>query len=417
MRQWGSEQWGDWIRQLSFRGARFAFWLVLLLSAVQCRWAKKQIEERTSTAASARAADPGRPATEAEAAKFASELQSALQSQQGLGSLVDGERIVERAGADLDLPLAQARGAAQGFSKKFSDALQRSLQRGGTYKLMANRLVGQERRVKFRLLDPEGAFNYNDYVVVTRGKKSAAEDIHVLVAGEAISMTLRRVFLPLAAENKRGLIERLTTKERGFLEQLPLLKQMSQWEANPKGALAAYASLPEPLKLDKNCLLMRTQAARILNDDAVYIQAMEDFRRAFPNDVAQLIMSLDYLYLKKRYQELLDQVTTLERVSGPDAHLNVIRAGVQYELADVPAAREELRSALQREPDLAEAVTLAIALDLAANDEAGALLKIRDAQQRQVDLSALKQNETYTAFMARADTRKKLTIALTKPSP
>jgi tetratricopeptide (TPR) repeat protein len=271
-------------------------------------------------------------------------------------------------------------------------------------------MVGSERRVKFRLLHHDGAFNYHDFVVVGRNGTAKAVDVHILTNGELASAMLRRTLLPVAVEMKKGLLERLTTEESTYVKHLPTIMKMAQFQADPKGALAVYQSLPEVLKTDKNALMFRIQAASLV-DDTLYLAAMEDFRRAFPNDSSSRVMLIDYFYLKKMYKETLDQVTAIEQAEGPDAHLNVLRAGGLYELEQIEPARAELQKALALEPDLAEAVTFAIALDLATSDESAALEKIRNARELKVDLKEVEVNPAYVAFMARPDTKKKLEAA------
>jgi Flp pilus assembly protein TadD len=293
------------------------------------------------------------------------------------------------------------------MSKKFGQTIAFSLKGGGSYRMLANRVVEGERRVKFRLLGSDGAFNYHDYVVVVRGGSPKAVDIHMLTTGEPISTTLRRTLLPIAAESKKGLVERLTSKESSYVKSLPVIAKLGEFQTNPQAALAAYASLPDALKTDKNVLMLRVQAASMV-DEPSYLAAMEDYRKAFPADASMRVMSIDYFYMKKMYKETLEQVTELERATGPDAHLNTLRAGVQAQLGNVQPGRDELKTALELEPDLAEAVNLAIALDLAAKDEAGAFAKIADARKRKVNLGTVSQNPDYVAFMAKPDTQKKL---------
>jgi tetratricopeptide (TPR) repeat protein len=194
---------------------------------------------------------------------------------------------------------------------------------------------------------------------------------------------------------------------------MPTIMKMNKAQTDPRGALAAYASLPAVLKTDKNLLTLRVQAAS-LADDAAYLAAMEDFRRAFPNDPALGVLSIDYYYLKKMHKEAIEQVLAVENVTGPDAHLNSLRASIHSEIGALDPAKKELEKALALEPDLPEAVQLAIALDLASRDDAAALAKIKDAKTRNVAMGRLQENPDYIAFIARRDVKKKLESA---PAP
>ncbi|HEX6277109.1 MAG TPA: hypothetical protein VFZ53_28910 [Polyangiaceae bacterium] len=390
--------------------------LAVGFSNVGCKSAKR-IVERFSPAASSSAqpADPGRAATEAEAAAFADELGRAVAANQGLASLVDTEAIITRGFSDLELPANAAKTAADAMAKSFGQTLAFGLKGGGSYKLLKNEISGNERRVRFRLLGGDGAFNYHDYVVVVRKGATRAVDIHMLTTGEPISTTLRRSLLPLAAESKKGVIERLTSKENTYLQHLSSITKMSQFQTDAKGALAAYATLPDVLKTDKNLLMLRVQASAQV-DDKEYLAAMEDYRKAFPNDPAMRVISIDYFYMKKMYKEAIEQVAALEAASGPDAHLNTLRGRIQAELGNLDDARAELTKALALEPDLAEAATFAILLDLTTNDESGAIAKIKSARKHNVDLAGLAQDQRYVALLAKPGVQKKLDAPDPAPS-
>jgi tetratricopeptide (TPR) repeat protein len=390
--------------------------IAVALSSAGCQSAKRLLE-RVSPAASSstKPVDPGRPATEAEAAAFAVELERAVAENAGLARLVDTDAIIARGFADLELPANAARTAADAMAKSFGQTLALGLKGGGSYKLLKNEINTGERRVRFRLLGGDGAFNYHDYVVVVRKGATRAVDIHMLTTGEPLSTTLRRSLLPLAAESKKGVIERLTSKESTYLQHLSGITKMSQFQTDPKGALAAYATLPDVLKTEKNLLMLRVQASAQVNDQE-YLAAMEDYRKAFPNDPSMRVMSIDYFYMKKLYKEAIEQVAALEAASGPDAHLNTLRGRIQAELGNLDDARAELSKALALEPDLPEAVTFAILLDLATHDEAGAIDKIRGARRHNVDLAGIAQDERYVALLAKPGVQKKLDAPEASPA-
>ena len=146
--------------------------LVVGLSTGGCKTVKRVIAERLAPSASSAKAvvDKGRPATEAEAASFAEQLRLGVENNRDLSTLVDSDAIIARGFSDLELPLQSAKIAADAMSKKFGQTIAFSMKGGGSYKVLANRVVEGERRVKFRLLGSDGAFNYHDYVVVVRGR-------------------------------------------------------------------------------------------------------------------------------------------------------------------------------------------------------------------------------------------------------
>src|SRR5690606_15533313 len=179
------------------------------------------------------------------------------------------------------------------------------------------------------------------------------------------------------------------------------INKLGQFEKDPAGALQVYTRLPDELKQDKTVLIIRVQAASMVNDEELYLAALEDYRRAFPNDPSAQVVSIDYHFMKRQFEEALKAVHALEREAGPDAHLNVMRASIHTELEQWEAARKEIATALKREPDLTEAVNLGIALDLGVGDEQAALAKLEQARRLEVDLSQVEQNPDFLIFMAK----------------
>lgn len=388
---------------LPSRGAFIAS-VVLLSCGTSCKEVVKAISERVGGATSKQEAKkkvPTRPATQAEAEQFAGRLTAAARSGHGLGKVMDSEAIIDRAMGDIQYPAEAASSWGQQLTERISRDLQQTLAKGGTYKLGANRTIDGERRVKFRLLHGDGSFNYHDFVVVWQAGEVKAVDLHVLVTGEPLSATLRRVLLPIAAEANKNIVDRLTKAESIYVKNADKIGKMSEPHKNPKGVLAVYEELPEELKSNKSIQAIRLQAASASDDDATYMAVIEDYRRRFPADPSVQIVSVDYFFMKKMYREALQGIDVLERMAGPDAYLNVLRASTHLELQDLDAARRETAAALKREPDLAPAVNLGIALDLAEGNEKAALQKINEARRLKVDLSDVEQNPDYIALMAR----------------
>ncbi len=399
-------------------GPRKVAWIALTtlcLFTLGCKSLVKAIVERVEGSKSeVKAAQQVRPATAAEAAEFSKQLQQALVTHR-LPTLLSTQLMAERAAAELDLPDAQTTKAVESLLDTFSASLERSLKDGGTYKLLGNRMIDGQRRIKFRLIQSNGAFNYNDYIVVNHAGKVRAIDIYVLLTGEFVTQSLRRALLPLAADANKSIVERLTERESVYVQNLDKISKLAKFQDDPKGALEIYQQLPEVLKRDKNVLTIRVQAASLTDDDQAYLAAMEDYRSTFPKDPSVQVISIDFFILEGRNQEAIDALTKLEKLSGPDAHLNTMRAGIYAKMGNLKAARRETSAGFALEPDLPELVNLAIALDLAAGDEPAALAKVEDARRRKVDLSGVEQNPGYAAFMAKQG--QAATKALHTPPP
>lgn len=344
---------------------------------------------------------PGIPATFEEAGEFATAVDAAVSAHGSLRSLLDGDVFVDRALGDLQLPIRMTRPAVDGVAEKLQHSLKELLKEGGSYRCLDNRIVNGERRVKFRLLQAGGGFNYHDYVVVKRAGSIRAVDVHLLLMAEPMSLSVRRAVLPFAIDANKALLARLSPAENEYYHNLATIEKVAGKQGDPRGALAAYRQLPDDLKRDRNLLTMRLRAASLLvDDDAEYLSAMDDYRRAFPDESSTEIVSIDYFLKKQRYAEALDAITALEESAGPDPHLNVLRATALMHLSLPELARAEIKTALEREPELAEAASLDILLDLSLGLDGVARSKVEDARRRNVDLSSVQNNPAFAAFMA-----------------
>lgn len=344
---------------------------------------------------------PGEPATLEEASEFAAAINAAVSAHQSIRGLLDGDVFVDRSLGDLDLPLKMTRPVAQELSQQIDQSLEELLKGGGSYRCLANRVVEGERRVKFRLLQAGGGFNYHDYVVVKREGKVRAVDVHLLLLAEPMSRSVRRAVLPLAVDANQGVLARLNPAENSYCKHLDTIRKMIKGR-DPREVLAAYRQLPDDLKDDKNLLMMRLQAASTaVEGDEPFLAAMNDYQRVFPDDPSAQIVSIDYSFLKKRYAEALDAIRSLEQSVGPDPHLAVLRATAFMDLGQPDRARAEVEHALLEEPDLAEALGLGILLDLHFGDDGAALAKVDEGRRRKVDLSSVEKNPAFAALVLR----------------
>lgn len=79
-------------------------------------------------------------------------------------------------------------------------------------------------RALFRMIGSDQSLNYHDYdLIVSDTNQVRAEDLYVYTTGEKTSDTVRRMFLQIAAQQNRGLLERLTNRDKALIESLPKL--------------------------------------------------------------------------------------------------------------------------------------------------------------------------------------------------
>ena len=138
---------------------------------------------------------------------------------EGLNALIDWDHIVDLITAGPDtIPLNQARkNFRSGFSKSQARGTKSGLaaqiiqvvKQGGSFKFLTSGEVNNESFAQFRLKVPnQGGANYHRYFL-PRSKDGLvrAQDIYIFLAAERVSETARRVWLPLANEVSKNLVE------------------------------------------------------------------------------------------------------------------------------------------------------------------------------------------------------------------
>lgn len=370
--------------------------MALVLVYVAAPACKRGAGKSSAGAAASAAVDPP-PASESEAATFIQRVQKAVAAHAIPDDIIDWDELLKRGLGEATMSPDFAKGARKGASERFISELNAVLARGGTYRLLANRLVGGQRRVRFRMVDADGGFNYHDYVLVHSASGVSAVDLFVLLTGEAMSTSVRRVMLPIVVSQSRGLLERLTTEDGDLVKNIDKVQQLSAFKQNPKAALAAYATLPRSLQHDKSVLLLRINAASAAGETE-YAAAIGDFRRLHPKDACVDVLSLDYYVLAKQYDLALEALDRLQKKEGDDPYLGVVRANLLFLKNERKAAEQSLESSLAADPDLVEAMRLLIIADLAdRNLRQASELAVR-ARTRGLSLGEVEKDPSFVAL-------------------
>jgi tetratricopeptide (TPR) repeat protein len=164
------------------------------------------------------------------------------------------------------------------------------------------------------------------------------------------------MYIPLAAQVSRGLLDRLLGSEQAFMKNFPKFQQMMTdlRGGRPVDALKIYEQFPPELKKDKNILLTRLQAAQAVNDEE-YARAIEDLRAAHPDDACIDMISIDYYLLKKDDGQAFTCLDRLDKAVGGDPYVDVMRASIHTDAKQYDLARQDAQRAIDADPDLQDA--------------------------------------------------------------
>lgn len=186
------------------------------------------------------------------------------------------------------------------------------------------------------------------------GSQVRALDFYSYTSGERISKTVRRIYLPAAANQSRNILDKLLTGESDLVKASPKITELTGAIRNgkPKEALAIYASLPPGAQKEKAFMLLRLQAAQAANDDTLYLAAMDDLAKTFPNDPCVDLITIDALVMRKEYGKTLAALQRLDKRVGGDPYLKVLQANILAEEGKEDEAAKLVQAAIDAEPTL-----------------------------------------------------------------
>jgi hypothetical protein len=320
---------------------------------------------------------------------------------------IDWDALLERVTAGYEADDDFVRGFRRGFLRARQNpgnivpAIVEATQTGGSYVLLRVHEQEGTKRALFRMLK-EGGVNYHD-CILARGKDGTLRiaDIYVYLSGENISATLRRLFLPAAAQASRSFLEKLLGSESELVKHLPSIQRMVivTREGRPAEALRIYRSLPSSVQKEKCVLLARFQAAQAVGEEEE-IAATDEVKKQFPDDPSLDLLAVDSLCFRKHYDAALACVDRLDAALGGDPYSDLLRGTINYMKGDRVAAARFSSKAIAAEPTLEQAhwTLVQIALDEKNHAEtARLLLRIEDVLE--LELGDLTDIPGYAEFV------------------
>jgi tetratricopeptide (TPR) repeat protein len=270
-------------------------------------------------------------------------------------SSISWSALLSRGTADLDVSeevrTEFARGIARGFV--LGEEICKTVQDSGSYVLLSVRQVDREHRALFRIVGENG-LNYHD-LLLSESDDGRVEihDMFIYSLGEWVSQTARRGFLPLAAQLKKGSLDRVEPGENLYLDNIPnILKMQSYYQSEEfDDALAVFYAMPDELKQNRNILMVRFAVAAQVGG-VEYDAAMLDLKNTFPGDPSLDLVLIDHYFNRREYDQALRIVDRIDRNVGGDPYLDFMRANVLFAGGRTTEARKAARRAIEHEPEL-----------------------------------------------------------------
>jgi tetratricopeptide (TPR) repeat protein len=310
--------------------------------------------------------DMGTRPTEDEAEHFAEDLIDAIDADDvnKFNALMDWNAVFDQATGGIEVSADWKQGFQKGFIGAvakpggFFERLATFSKSGGTMTLLRVHDVKGRPRALLRALDPERGFDYLDFELTRRADgKVRATDIYIFIAGDRFTKIIRGLYLPLAANQSRNIVDKLLTAESDMVKAAPKLKSLADAVRNNQAqeALAIFDALPAGAKKEKTVMLLRLQAAQASNDDNLYLAAMDELSRTFPGDPCVDMTAIDAFLIRKEYDKAFSAIDRLDKSVGGDPYLNLIRANIFSEQGKNEQAARLAQKAVEQEPTLPDA--------------------------------------------------------------
>lgn len=231
------------------------------------------------------------------------------------------------------------KGFSTGFRNRFDfgETLLLELKKDGHYNYLRYWKEDDESyHILFRLYADSG-LNYHDYKIVKQNENFLIDDVYIYLAGETFSQSIGRVygaFLLQRVKEKMGdTIDKLNLIQIQKITDIKVLLNENKYEE----ALKIYNSVPDFVKKEKPFRLIKIFITQNLEEEK-YLEAMDEYANAFPNDPSQYLTAIDRYFLQKNYEKTLEMIDSIDSKVGGDDFLDIHRANVYYQKGDLDAS-------------------------------------------------------------------------------
>ena len=268
----------------------------------------------------------------------------------------------------------------EGMQRGINDSLQASLKAmiGADFSVRRTRNTKYGPVVLTRLLSTDGTVAYVLWRLIKSDKGAVkAVDFLSLGTGEWTSHTLSRAAI-VNMPKEASFLQKLGGKQLEYSKGQEKFQELAkaQQAKDYKTVLKRYESLPASLKEEKFIQMVRLNAAMQVDDDE-YVLAVEEFKKAHPNNLASELHSIDFYFLKKDFASMRKSIDSIIAKVGPDSHLYGLKAVGYSSEEKYKEAANTLLLAIKTEPNREDNYWSLVETALSAKDfkTVGAVLK------------------------------------------
>jgi tetratricopeptide (TPR) repeat protein len=344
--------------------------------------------------------------TDEECIDFGSKLEKTFHNDRDAAArMLDMDAVVSRAVDGVDLSpkgLTNLRRVIDRMSSSTFEQVAVRVNQGGSYRFLRFHRESGQPHVLFRLDASDQGINYHDFLLARQADGTiCAVDLYVFLKGEYLSQTVRRILLPTAVAEHRGVLDAFSGRDQVLIKFDHQLDRMSSAlvEGKYDEILQLFDQLPASLQNEKRFRLTQLQATSRVSEDK-FNEAMEQYRTLFPGDPSCDLVLIDHSFLKKQFEGALRAIDALDKAVGGDPHLDVLRAKAHAELGNATRAKQCLHKAIDGEPTLKSAYWSLVDISLEEKDHAETARLLNELSDRfNVLFKDLTKQESYKDFV------------------
>ncbi|GLB49989.1 tetratricopeptide repeat protein [Neptunitalea lumnitzerae] len=198
----------------------------------------------------------------------------------------------------------------------------------------------------FRLFSEDTGINYHQYKISKQDSTYVINDVFILLSGEYLSATLGNTFRNSFVKN--------SDNDKNLYNKFIVLKNMGM----DSKAYEVAKKIKDTTYLSKSFLILKAKAAATVSDDD-YKQCLKDVLERFPSDPNLALLSLDYYYMDKDFNNLFRAIDQLENYTDDD-FLRYLKGNYAYEIEEFHLAQESFEYIVDNYPTFLSAELMLI---------------------------------------------------------
>lgn len=188
----------------------------------------------------------------------------------------------------------------------------------------------------FRLYSEGEGINYHKFKIKPSEDSFLIEDVYIFLTGEFLSTSLSYTFKNTFLNDSE--------KDADLYQKFLVLRNMGM----NKKAFQVADRIKDSAFINKSFLVLKAHSAASMGDE-VYTACLKEVLERYPKDPSLLLISLDYFYMVKDFNNLFRALDDLKSYTDDD-FLNFFRGNYAFEIGEFEMAKESFEYVVEQYP-------------------------------------------------------------------